>query len=80
MKQVSARELRQKTAAVLSDVRRGREFVITYRGKSVALISAWPKAASKSFLPAGFGLWKDRSDMRDVAEWLEQLRAPRSVR
>ena len=80
MKQVTARELRQKTAAVLSDVRRGREFVITYRGKSVALISPLPKPASKRFLPAGFGLWKDRADMRDVAEWLGQLRAPRSVR
>jgi prevent-host-death family protein len=80
VKTASARELRQKTAALLSEVRKGRGVVITYRGKSVALLTPLRKVAPPEFDSAGFGMWKGRPQMRSVEKWLKRLRASRYKR
>ena len=77
MKIATARDLRQKTAALLTDVRRGQEIVITYRGRQIAVLAPLEKASTRDFLPAGFGMWRGRRDMRNVERWLKNLRRAR---
>ena len=80
MKTASAKDLRQKTAALLTDVRKGQEIIITYRGKQVAVLAPLHKAAHRDLSPAGFGMWRGRGDMRSVERWLRKLRRPRYAR
>ena len=39
VKTATAKDLRQKTAALLDEVRRGQAVEITYRGKSIAVLA-----------------------------------------
>jgi len=80
MRIATAKDLRQKTAALLAEVRRGQRVTITYRGKSVAVLAPVEKTERKDLNPIGFGLWRDRQEMRSVEKWLRHLRAPRYTR
>jgi|SoiMetStandDraft_2_1073263.scaffolds.fasta_scaffold08140_3 prevent-host-death family protein len=80
VKTATAKDLRQKTAALLDEVRRGQPVVITYRGKSIALLTPVKKAERKTLHAAGFGMWRDRKDMRSVEKWLRKRRRPRFTR
>ena len=80
MKSATAKDLRQKTAALLDEVRRGQEVVITYRGKSIAVLAPMEKAERKGLNPVGFGTWRDRKELRSVEKWLRDLRQPRYKR
>jgi len=77
MKTATAKELRQKTAALLGEVRRGREIIITYRGKSIAVLAPLEKAERAGLSTAGFGMWQGRRDLRSVEAWMRKVRAPR---
>lgn len=77
MKTATARDLRQKTAALLDQVRRGQEVVITYRGRRIAVLAPVEQARREGLKPVGFGMWRGRRDMRSVDKWLRNLRAPR---
>ena len=77
MKTATAKELRQKTAALLGEVRRGNEVVITYRGRSIAVLAPMERAKRRGFKPVGFGMWRGRRDMRSVGRWLSDARALR---
>ena len=80
MKTALAKDLRQKTAALLDEVRRGQPVVITHRGKSIAVLTPVKKAERKALHPVGFGIWRDRKDMRSVEKWLSKRRCPRHTR
>ncbi len=80
MKQATAKDLRLKTAALLEEVRKGQEILITYRGKSIALLVPTSSVANKPLNPIGFGLWRSRKELRNVEEWLTELRKPRFKR
>jgi len=70
----TARELRNRAAAILETVSKGNEVVITKRGKSIAILKPFLEKSKKEFSPVGFGLWKNRKDMKDVAGWVEKQR------
>ena len=80
MKTATAKELKQKTAAILDEVRRGRKVTITYRGKSVAILTPVVKAQREGLTPIGFGMWQGRKELRSVEKWLKDLRKPRYPR
>lgn len=80
MRTATAKDLRQKTAALLDEVRRGQEVFITYRGKSIAVLAPVEKTERKGFNPIGFGMWQDRKEVRSVEKWLKNLRKPRYKR
>lgn len=80
MKTATAKDLRHRAGALLAEVRRGREVVITFRGKSVAVLAPLERLERKNVEPVGFGMWRGRSDMRRVAHWLDDLRRPRHGR
>ena len=62
---------------MLEEVRRGREVVITYRGKSVAILRPIDVGGRADLVPTGFGMWRRRRDLRNVERWVRSLRAPR---
>lgn len=80
MKTASAKDLKQKTAALLREVRQGAKIDITYRGKTVAALVPAGSVEDKRFEPIGFGMWKMRKDLRSVEQWVTTVRKPRYVR
>jgi prevent-host-death family protein len=74
MKTATAKELRTRAAAILETVSKGNEVVITKRGKSIAILKPFLEKSKKEFSPVGFGLWKNRKDLKDVAGWVEKQR------
>lgn len=76
MKTATAKELRYKTSSILANIRKGSEVIITLRGKSVAVLKPLEKG-EKRFNPVGFGIWKDRTDLKNPAEWVEEKRRER---
>ena len=77
---VSTKDLRYKTKQVLQSVKRGERPVITYRGHPIARIVPLSSSEKKAFRDIGFGMWKDRTDMKDVSQWLDEQRKPRYSR
>jgi antitoxin (DNA-binding transcriptional repressor) of toxin-antitoxin stability system len=65
---------------LLDEVRRGHEVIITYRGKSVAVLAPVEKVDRAGLNPIGFGIWQNRKEMRSVERWLRNLRRPRHKR
>jgi len=80
MRTATAKDLRQRTSALLDSVRRGQEVVITYRGKRIAVLAPLNRIAHKELTPVAFGMWRRRRDMRDVTRWLDSRRAARFLR
>jgi prevent-host-death family protein len=80
MPTATAKDLRQKTAALLDAVRRGQEVVITYRGRRIAVLAPLERAGARELKPIAFGMWRRRGDMRDVTQWLDRRRRLRGRR
>ena len=81
MKTATAKDLRNRTSAILESVRKGDEVVITMRGKSIAVVvPVREKDVDKQFNPVGFGVWKGRKDLRDVKRWVDERRKARFQR
>ena len=80
MKTATARELRNRAASILDTVSKGNEVVITRRGKSIAVLKPVAGSTKTEFSPIGFGLWKNRRDLKDVSGWIENRRKERFQR
>ena len=76
MKTATAKDLRYNVSSLLGQVQRGSEITITMRGKPVAILKPIKKNARK-FSESGFGIWKQREDLKDVSGWLDEIRRPR---
>ena len=76
----TAKDLRIHARRLLEAVERGQEVTITHRGapraKLVPIRGRRAGRAAARSLPL-FGLWKDRADMEDVADYVRQLRRRR---
>ncbi len=76
--EITAKELRSQTSLLLDAVERGEEVTITYRGRPRARVVRIEEGLEA---PAGetelFGLWADREDMADPAEYVRKLRRSR---
>ena len=79
MKTVAAKELRSRTASILENIQKGMEITITLRGKSIAILKPL-LMEERPFNPVGFGMWKEREDMKNVAEWVAERRKERFPR
>jgi prevent-host-death family protein len=75
----TAKDLRFNTSALLQSVARGEEVLISFRGKAVARLVpvALKKAARAEPKLKGFGMWKDRPEMKDSAAYVRALREQR---
>jgi prevent-host-death family protein len=76
MKIVTAKELRVKASAVLEEAKKGNEVMVTLRGKPVAILKPLSNER-RVFKRIGFGIWKDRKDMRNPRLWVSEKRSER---
>ena len=79
MKTATAKELRSRASAILEAVGRGEEVLITKRGKSIAVLKP-VEILRRVFSPIGFGLWKNRKDLKDVSGWVHERRKERFLK
>lgn len=79
MKTATAKELRNRASSILESVAKGNEVIITMRGKSIAVLKPFKKT-EREFIPVGFGIWKDRKDLKDVIKWVDERRKERFQR
>ena len=79
MKTATAKELRSRASAILEAVGKGEEVLITKRGKSIAILKPI-EISRRVFSPIGFGLWKNRRDLKDVSGWINERRKERFIR
>ncbi len=80
MRTATAKELRSRASAILENVRKGNEVIITMRGESIAVLKPFKKNTKKEFNPVGFGIWKNREDLENVTEWIDKRRKVRYQR
>ncbi len=73
----TAKDLRFQSRELLNTVNRGEEVVITYRGKPCAKLVPYRKEEGKNRKDELFGVWKDYEDIRDIDEYVRNLRKGR---
>jgi prevent-host-death family protein len=76
MKTATAKELRYKTGVLLENVRKGENILITFRGKSVAILKPLKKI-SHEFITVGFGMWKSKKMLKNIEHWINKRREAR---
>jgi len=56
----TSKELRQKTGDILAEIKKGERYVITYRGKPVALMLPFPYEKTEELVPRAYEeAWQD---------------------
>lgn len=74
--QATSKDLRFHTKEILDAVIRGEEVVITYHGKPcVKIVPITPSNQKKK--NEFCGMWRDRTDMVDVQDYVRNLRQRR---
>ncbi len=71
----TAKELRFNAKELLDTVSRGEEVIITYRGKPRAkLVPIGNEQSNKSAGDELFGIWKDNDGLKNVENYVQNLR------
>lgn len=79
--EISARDLRIRTAEVLRAVQEGEVVTLTYRGRPVAQIHPLDQPAEPALAAAdAFGMWRNRDDLKEVRDWVRESRRRRVTR
>lgn len=79
---LSIKDARNSLAAIVSRVEiTGDEVIITKFGKPKVMVVPFKERQSLSeVLNESFGMWEDRSDVKDTAKWVRELRDKTSLR
>ncbi len=75
--QATSKDLRFHTKEILDAAMRGEEVIITYHGKPCAKIVQLIPSNQISKDNGFCGMWKDRTDIGDVTEYVRKLRKGR---
>jgi antitoxin (DNA-binding transcriptional repressor) of toxin-antitoxin stability system len=74
---ITTEQLRSKPGSIFSLVNSGNEVIVSYRGKKCVKIVS---IRENSEAPDDFlGMWKDRNDMKDVEQFVRNLRKNRKL-
>ena len=73
----TAKDLRFHSKNLIDSVIRGEDVVITFRGKPCAKLVPYQKQRKKSGKTELFGMWKDHDAIRNVDEYVRELRKGR---
>lgn len=73
----TAKDLRFHSKELLNTVNRGEEVVITFRGKPCAKLVPYGETTDQTIKSELFGIWKDNKAVRDVNEYVRDLRKGR---
>ena len=80
--EISTKQLRIQPGKILSQVNRGQDVVITYRGKPSAKIIPITTGETVNIDDKGdeiFGIWKDRKDIENVEQYVRKIRKGRKL-
>ena len=82
--QITAKELRIQPGKIISQAESGQEITITYRGKPRAKIVPLNLRQVRDTDPEElkdelFGIWKDRKDIKNVDQYVRNLRKGRKL-
>ena len=80
--EITAKQLRIESGKIISRAANGQEITITYRGKPCAKIV--PVAAKKNLvldseLDELFGIWKNRTGINNVEQFVRNIRKGRKI-
>ena len=80
--EITTKQLRAQPGKILSQVNKGLDVTITYRGKPSAKII--PIAVNETGIVYDtddelFGIWKDKKEMEDVAQYVRGMRKGRKL-
>jgi prevent-host-death family protein len=68
-------DLRYRMKDVLRALERGETVTVLHRGKPKArIVPIEPERLADPREAEGFGMWKDREDMKDPVEWVRKTR------
>lgn len=74
----TAKDLRFRSKELLGTVSRGEEVIITYRGKPCAKLVPYDETKNKKIFKGKlFGIWKDNEAVKNVGEYIRELRKDR---
>jgi len=73
----TAKDLRFHSKELLNTVNRGEEVIITFRGKPCAKLVPYGETKVQIRKNELFGIWKDNAIVRDVKEYVKDLRKGR---
>ena len=76
----TAKALRFHAGKILETTMRGEDVIVTYRGKPAAKIIPFPKRkkrSPKSDTHRLFGIWKDRTSLKDLDSYIRKIRKGR---
>jgi len=79
----TSKELRQKTGDIIADIKKGERYIITYRGKPVALMLPFPAEKAEELVPRAYEeAWQDiemtlQESDEEYASWEEAINESR---
>ncbi len=75
----TAKDLRFFSKELIESALRGEQVIITYRGKPVVKLVPIKNKRKKSIKKRRlFGIWKDRTDLKNVNDYVRNLRKGRT--
>ena len=87
--EISTKQLRLQPGRVILQACNGQEITVTYRGKPCAKIVPIRKTGSIEKIDSKkfdgiikdelFGMWKDRNEMKDVEQYVRNIRKGRNL-
>ncbi|MBG7601256.1 MAG: type II toxin-antitoxin system prevent-host-death family antitoxin [Gammaproteobacteria bacterium] len=74
----TAKDLRFHSTELLNTVKRGEEVIITYRGKACAKLVPIEEDNEHNLAPGElFGIWKDNDQVKNVEDYVRNIRKGR---
>ena len=70
----TAKDLRFHSKELIDSVNRGEEIIITFRGKPCARLVPYQEMKKQTGKNELFGIWKDNDRVRNVDEYVRNLR------
>ena len=73
-------DLRKRSKEIVKALDRNQTVTLFYRGKAKGVIvpaSRTSKEAMSALTHPAFGMWRDRTDMKDVRKWVDEIRKTR---
>ena len=79
--EISTKQLRAQPGKIISQINKGLDVTITYRGKPSAKIVPITKKeiVNDDTEDELFGIWKDRKDIKNIEQYVRDMRKGRKL-
>ncbi|MDR1267993.1 MAG: hypothetical protein LBK82_00575 [Planctomycetaceae bacterium] len=77
--EITTKQLKTQSEQIISQVNKGQEIAITYKGKAFAkIVPLKGENAKQDSDNELFGIWKSREDIEDVNQYIRNMRKGRN--